>query len=348
MQQYNLAVQQELPAKMNLKIGYVGSHGVHQGLTTSDANVPQPLVNTPGSLIFPCGTPTVANISCSAASNAGKKANQAFGQVYGSGYFSSSNYNGLLVELKQRIGKSLEWQGSFTWQKSTDGSSSITSGTPYSNSLNGFLFHQLHAVSDYNIARVFVGNAIWTPPDVIKSHNFASYIVNGWQLGGIYQISDGSPFTVIIGGDTLGLGNTSPLDFPDRITGGSCAGNPVNKGNPAKFINQSCFAVPVNTTSVAGTRFGNEQRNSLTGPSFNELDFSMVKNFALGAIREGAVFQFRAEAFNLPNHPNLSAPLSNNSLTLSGAAFTTASSFGQITTTSGSSRQLQLGAKLIF
>nr|WP_281047443.1 TonB-dependent receptor [Terriglobus saanensis] len=349
MQQYNLALQQELPAKMSFKVGYVGSHGVHQGLTTSDANVPQPVVNTPGSLVFPCGTATVVNISCLASSNATKKPNQAFGTIYGSGWFSDSSYSGLLVELKQRIGKSLQWQGSFTWQKSVDGSSSITSGTPYSNSVNGFLFHQLRGVSDFNIPLVFVANAVWTSPDLIKSHNFASYLVNGWQIGGIYQISSGSPFTVVIGGDTLGLGNSSPLDFPDRVTGTGCSGgNPVNKGNWAKYINQSCFAVPVNTTGIAGTRFGNEQRNSVSGPSFNELDFSLVKNFALTRIREGSAFQFRAEAFNLPNHPNLAPPLSNNSLTLSGSAFTTASSFGQITSTAGSSRQLQLAAKLLF
>lgn len=348
MQQYNLALQQELPWKLNFKVGYVGSRGVHLGLLSSDANVPQPLLNTPDTLVFPCGTAIVVNISCNASSNASKRINQTFGSVYASGFYSDSYYNGLLAELKQRIGKSLQWQGSFTWQKSIDGSSSVSSSTPYSNSVNGFLFHQLRGVSDFNIPLVFVGNAVWTSPNLIKENNFAAVLVNGWQLGGIYQISSGSPFSIVIGGDTLGLGSSANLDFPDRITGGTCSGNLVNKGNWAKYINQSCFAVPVNNTGTPGTRFGNEQRNSLTGPSFSELDFSLVKNFALSRIREGASFQFRAEAFNLPNHPDLAPPLTNNSLTLSGSAFTTASSFGQITTTAGSSRQLQLAGKLQF
>jgi hypothetical protein len=348
VQQWNLAVQQELPGKMNLKMGYVGSHGVHQDFYTSDANVPQPVLNTRDNLVFPCGTLAGAQTTCASTNNTKLKVNQNVGAILGSGWFTGSTYSGLLVDLKQNIGKSLHWQAAFTWQKSLDGSSSVVAGTPFQNSLNGFLFHPLKGASDFNIPRVFVVNGGWTSPKLIKSDGPLSYLVNGWEVGGIYQISDGTPFTMVITGDNLGLGNGTPLDFPDRVTGAGCSGNPVNSGNRLTYVKINCFQMPINTTGIAGTRFGNEQRNSLRGPDFQELDFSLVKNFNFARLGEGRFFQFRAESFNLANHPNLSPPYAANALTPSGTGFSLNSGAGAITTTAASPRQIQLGAKLIF
>jgi Carboxypeptidase regulatory-like domain/TonB dependent receptor/TonB-dependent Receptor Plug Domain len=353
VQQYNLTIQQELPGKVYFKVGYVGNHGVHQDMYTSDANVPLPLVNTPGELIFPCGAATTPGAqSCAAAKNTNLKVNQNVGAILASGWYTGSNYSGLLVDVKQDLGKSLHWQAAFTWQKSLDGSSSVVSGTPFSNSLNQFLFHPLRGVSDYNIPRVFVANAIWKAPKLVRRENPLSYAVSGWELGGIYQISDGTPFTMLLSGDNLGLGNGTPLDFPDRVTGTGCGGNPVTPGNRLAYVKTACFVLP--SAPAVGTRFGNEQRNSLRGPDFQELDTSLVKNFNIPRLGEGTYLQFRAEAFNIANHPNLSPPYTTNSFTISGANLVqntgpgSASSVGSITTTSGSPRQLQLALKLVF
>jgi hypothetical protein len=357
IEQYNLTIQQQFPHKVNFKIGYVGSHGVHQALYTSDANVPVPTLNTPGALVFPCGNATTPDTTCAANSNTSKKVNQnGVGSILGSGWYTNSSYSGLLTDVKQDIGKSFHWQAAFTWQKSIDGSSSVVSGTPFQNSLNTFLFHPLYGVSDYNIKRVFVANALWNAPKVVESKNPLSYVVNGWQLGGIYQISDGTPFTMVITGDNLALGNSTPLDFPDRTYGSGCQGNPVNHGNRLAYVNTSCFALPINNTGAPGTRFGNEQRNSLVGPDFQELDFSLIKNFTIPRLGDGKYLQVRAEAFNIANHPNLSPPYTNNALTLNAAkngflqntGAGSANAAGSITTTSGSPRQIQLAAKLVF
>jgi hypothetical protein len=106
----------------------------------------------------------------------------------------------------------------------------------------------------------------------------------------------------------------------------------------------------VNTTGAPGTRFGNEQRNSLRGPDFNNLDLSLVKNFPTHFMGNGSYLQFRAETFNLANHPNLAPPFTTNSFSVaSGALVTTNTSTGTLNTTQNATpRQIQLGAKLVF
>jgi hypothetical protein len=100
-------------------------------------------------------------------------------------------------------------------------------------------------------------------------------------------------------------------------------------------LNKAAFVI-----APAGT-FGNAGRNILTAPGFEDIDFAISKNTA---IKERVSLQFRAEAFNLFNHTNLGQP--SNSIT--------AANYGQILVTRatrgdlGSSRQIQLGAKLIF
>jgi len=356
VQQYNLTIQQELPKRIHFKIGYVGSHGVHQEMYTSDANVPLPIVNVQnGELDFPCtayttvAAATATTLALDTCKTGGAKVNPNVGAILGSGWYTSSNYNGLLMDVKQDIGKSLHWQAAFTYQKSLDGSSSVVSGTPFSNSLNQFLFHPLWGPSDYNIPRVFVANATWHIPKLVSSDNKASYLVNGWELGGIYQLSDGSPFTMLLSGDDLSLGNGSPFDVPDRNTSGSCAGNPVFPHNRTSYVNTSCFSLPTLPTSGTGIRFGNESRNSLRGPDFQELDSSLVKNFSMARFGEGRYLQIRAEAFNIANHPNLNPPYTTNSFSVSSASTTgLASNIGNLNTVAAPGRQLQFAAKFVF
>lgn len=356
VQQYNLSVQQQLPAHLGLKIGYVGNHGTHMDFYTSDANVPTPLINTKNTLEFPCAVAAIKDsngkvLTCKTASTT--KQNTTAGQILASGWFAGSTYNGLLVQLKQQL-KSLYWQSSFTWQKSLDASSSVTSGTPFSNSLNQYLFHPLKGPSDYNLPRVFVTSALWNAPAAVRPESPLAYLVNNWQLGGIYQTSDGAPFSVTITGDTLGVGNSSPLNMPDRLRGGGCGGNPVNVGNRTNYIKNQCFALPASNLPNA-TLFGNSGRNQLRGPAYQETDISLVKNIVVPRLGEARRLELRADAFNIANHPNLAPPYtnagfgvnSNGTLNTAYKGQTGATSVGQITV-AAPPRQIQVSAKLIF
>jgi hypothetical protein len=238
--------------------------------------------------------------------------------------------------------KSLQFGASYTWAKSIDTSSASVAGNQFLNSIFNLPWFDTgvnRGLSDFDIRHNGVFNAIWQVPTP-RDEGGMRWFVSGWQIGGIYQVSSGLPFTPIIGGDPLGLHTAYPFDFPDRIFGAGCE-SAINSGNPVHYIKTQCFSFP-----TPATRLGNAGRNSLIGPGLSNFDLSLFKNNHIKRISEDFNIQFRAEFFNVLNHTNLSSPIVNNNLyAASGAAVTTA---GLITTTSTSSRQLQFALKIAW
>jgi hypothetical protein len=176
-------------------------------------------------------------------------------------------------------------------------------------------------------------------------------LTEGWRLSGILQLQSGNPLNVIVANSALtGVGNLRPDLLATPVI--------VNRVNSSGFIqwfapNSVCdpsdltvgcaagqpFALP----TAGGLHFGNMGRNSVVGPDFKNLDFSITK---VTKITERVSHEFRFEAFDIFNHPNLGNP----GLT----AQVGSTSFGVIRSTrfptgdSGSARQLQFGMKLIF
>src|SRR5262249_39603985 len=132
-------------------------------------------------------------------------------------------------------------------------------------------------------------------------------------------------------GAVYNSGSLEAFDRPNYVGGQPLY--PSNKG-PARWFNPQAFA-------RQSLGFGNLGRNVLTAPALKNVDISLAKNTK---IRESVSVQFRAETFNLLNHPNFTQPI--NSFT--------STQFGQITATRAvrgdlsSSRQIQLGLKLMF
>jgi hypothetical protein len=167
----------------------------------------------------------------------------------------------------------------------------------------------------------------------------AAWITDGWELGGIYKASDGTPFTATFGtgGDPQGLNNSDDWAFPNRLAGPGCK-TLTNPGNPDNYIKTQCFAVPTAPlsffTPIASTPMcssdpalgasavgvppqclnlrGNAGRNILIGPGLSNLDFSVFKNNYVKRISETFNVQFRAEFFNIFNHANFAPPLPFN------------------------------------
>jgi len=105
----------------------------------------------------------------------------------------------------------------------------------------------------------------------------------------------------------------------------------------ADYREINAFALPpVNTQ-------GNLGRNTVIGPGLVAIDASLSKKFQLGETR---TLQFRTEVFNLPNHPNFSIPSGLTSFT--NATGAVSPTFGKITSTTTTSRQIQFGLKLTF
>jgi hypothetical protein len=191
-------------------------------------------------------------------------------------------------------------------------------------------------------------------------------------MSSIFSIQSGLPFTVTLNtnrsltGASGGGGGTDRPDVdPTRsresivsgVSSGCGAGNlrtdtPAGPriaqgtplGTPTLFYDPCAF-------SLAPTGFlGNEKRNILRGPGFEDIDFSVVKDTSVSALGENGKVQFRAEFFNLFNRPNFGQP----GLTIfagseaAGVAGVPGNTAGIISRTSNTARQIQLALKIIF
>ncbi len=211
----------------------------------------------------------------------------------------------------------------YTWSHSIDTNSRNNQGVIAQDSNN--IFGSV-GNSDFDARHRFVANAIYDLP--FKGNR----LVSGWELAPIVSFQSGNPFNIVFASSGVtGSGNTirPNVSGPVQVT-----------GNPSQWIgNLTVFSNP-------GNNFGNLGRNSVVGPGFGDVDLALIKNTK---INERYTFQIRMDAFDLLNHPNYGQP--NNVIAL---PFTSTSTFGQILSTrfptgdSGSSRQLQVAAKVTF
>jgi hypothetical protein len=196
---------------------------------------------------------------------------------------------------------------------------------------------------DFDVRNTLVGTVIWNLPG--PKTGWESYVAGGWQLGTIVTATSGSPFTVTFGGggDPLntGFNGDFSMDFAQVVSG--CNATPGVKTNAQGQLlafNPDCFTPA--PAVAGGVLVGNSGRNRYYGPGLTTVDFSTFKNFT--TFQERLKIQFRAEFFNILNHPNFAAPNflndSNNSIGTSNA--------GVIGSTSTASRQIQLGIKLVW
>lgn len=348
LMQWNLNVQRQLTQTLTATVGYVGSHGVHEPFRTEEFDNVTPVLTSAGYLVPP-STP---------------KLNPNFGTIKGSVYDSNSSFNALELGIQKRMSHGLQAQGSFTWAKSLDDSSASVAGDQFSNSVaalwNWFNPSVSKALSDFDVARTLVINVTWDVPGAKTDFAPAKWITNGWEVGGIFTANSGIPFTPTLGsgGDPLGLGGAHPADYPNRLRASGCS-SAVNPGS-IDYVKSQCFAVP--TAPNAGfyaancnpafafptciNLAGNSGRNSLIGPGLTNLDFSLFKNNPIRRISESFNIQFRAELFNVLNHPNFLAPSNTDIFDASGNALT--SSAGVLTATSNDSREVQFALKVIW
>lgn len=361
VQQFIFNVQQELARNLSLEIGYTGSHGVRQPIKSNDGNIVNPVAGADiKNLTWPAFVPTTTN-GVTTYKTSGTKLNTSsqVGAIDTETFNSSTVYNALTVALRGS-GKNYHLGVAYTWSKSLDEASSSNGGTNFSNSLIAPLTSyvaRFKGLSDFNIGQNVSINGLYSPRSYKTNNTFVREAVNGFQIGGIIRVASGLPFTPLISGDSLGLSSANVFNFPDRVFGPGCNGNPVDATQKltANYLKRQCFAYPTAAAGPNGTfipRMGNLGRNSVFGPGITTVDMSIVKNTAIPALGELARVEFRAEAFNVLNHPNFQVPARANSVIY--AAAKTIGTPGAVTTLplltsiNGNERQLQFGLKLIF
>jgi hypothetical protein len=274
----------------------------------------------------------------------------------------------------------LQIQGSFTWGKSLDSNSGVIAGDTFGNGIGSLPWFDMklsHGVSDYNVGRTVVINLNWQLPLKKIDNSVLSWAANGWEFGAIFKANDGPPFTPTFGtdGDPLGLASTDPWDLPDRVRSPGCA-SPVNPGNPNNYVKTECFSVPLAPNaaywsancdpappSVSGlidpnslqcfNLRGNTGRNSIPGPGLMNLDISLFKNNYIRRISESFNVQFRAEIFNILNHPNFALPVMPDNTDIfdsTGAQLNPPDkgAAGVLVSTTTKSREIQFALKVIW
>jgi hypothetical protein len=196
-----------------------------------------------------------------------------------------------------------------------------------------------------DLPHVFVASAAYELPfgkgkPWANQNPVARALVGGWQLNGIFTRESGYPTDIrsAIVAATNQLFAT--FNVPDAVTGVSMY---LPNGGPDGWFNPAAFTQPGQVTNAKGaplTKFGNLARRAGRGPGTTNLDFSVFRNFVL---RERFNLQFRAEAFNISNTPAFFLPsAASPALTIGNATF------GKLTASSATGRQLQFGLKLLF
>ena len=376
--QWNLNVQRQLIGNLTAMVGYVGSRGVHEPFRVDDADIVRPTLTSAGYLypqVDANGNECIANTQCAATTgNPPSKINDNFGQIHYLTYEGNSYYNALELAVQKPMSHGVQFQTAFTWGKSMDTGSAAGHGDQFSNSISSLPFYDLRTLrtrSDFDIKRTLVVSLNWQIPSPKSLTGPASWIASGWEIGGIFKVSDGVPFTATwgTGGDPQGLLNSDDWAFPNRLFTSGCA-TLTNPGNPNHYVKTECFTVPtapdaafwaancdpappslggpVNPASLQCFNLrGNAGRNLLTGPGTTNLDFSVFKNMPVKRISESFNVQFRAEFFNIMNHANFSVPSIASGYTdifdSSGSPLGTA---GLLNSTTTPGREIQFALKL--
>jgi hypothetical protein len=257
----------------------------------------------------------------------------------GAGFFwmtsGNTSYNALQLELIRRLSKRLQFRGNYTWAKNLDMNSALTIAQAQ---------NQPQMILDRNDLHRDWGPSALTPtsqgsisahyefPAIASNVRALRTLLRGWQLNGITTLLSGFPFTPQVGSNRSGDGNTRN---PDRPNISPSFNGPVLLRKQTQWFDPTAFTLPAVRT------WGSLGRGTFRGPGLQTVDLSLTKNTSL---TERVGLQFRAEFFNALNHTNLGVP-NPNIFTGTGAISPSA---GLITTTATTSRQIQLGLKVIY
>jgi len=336
VQQFNVNVEHELPGQIVLTAGYAGSRASHILVFGNNINVGSPTA---------CGTVSGYTLGCGPGG-------AAFGVPYTNFPFAEidsifdagrAHYNSLQIKAETKSARhGIYALIGYTYSRAydtgfSDGLGSIIGATyfPLPNWQN-----LDWGLSQINLNHDFTASVIYELP-FGKGRKWggnwksaANALGGGWELTVIEKATSGFPVFVVDSNNTSGAGllntNVQGLIRPNQIC------NPVlSHPTISEWFNVSCFAQP------AAGELGNANRTPLSGPDFVNTDFSIIKHFVP---REAMRIDFRAEFFNLLNHPQFGAPGGNGY----GADLISPSTAAVINYTVNNPRLVQFGLKLAF
>jgi hypothetical protein len=269
--EWNVAVEQALGEQQTMSISYIGAAGKRL-IQTALTSAPNPNL-------------AYANL----ITNAG-----------------TSDYNALQFQFQRRLSRGLQALASYSWSHSIDTGSAGSTGSG-SNALTGLNPNSTRGPSDFDIRNAFSAGLTYEVP-APKGNVFAHTILHGWSTENIIQARSAPPVDVYY----LGFGELSNGFFtntrPDVVSGQPfyLYGSQYPSG---KAFNPAAFTAPaLDPTTGLPIGEGNLPRNALRGFGAAQWDFAVHREFP---IRESLKLEYRAEMFNVLNHPNFGQPIGN-------------------------------------
>ena len=327
-EQWDLSVQRELPGNFVGTLSYLASHGVHL-LDTNVVNLINPAT---GVAQYPAFAPAIG----------------------WRGSIGGSSYNGLVVSMRRPFANGLLVTANYTYSHEIDNGSNGSGDGDEISPQNPLCLSCDWASGAWDARHVVNGNAVYELPfghgKQMLNQGVGSAIAGNWELTTAALARTGFPINVLLPSSVISpYGNSGTLR-PNLVPGVPLT--PPGGRTIANWINPAAFALP-----AAGT-FGNAPRNLFAGPGAWQVDGGAAKTIPLG---ERARAEFRAEFYNIFNHPQLGPP--NATCTVSASSAGCASGFGGITTTvnlntaivnpitpvgSGTPREIQFALRLEF
>ncbi len=310
--EWNFTLQREISSHVSLTMAYVGNISRDQVLSQS-VNNPAP---GPGAIQT-------------------RRPLLQWGTIGQYEYDGSASYNGLQISALSRDWHGLSLQGNYTYSKCMDNGSG-GSGAP-TVSLIPVNRGVCSLDRTYSSAVSFVYELPFGTGRTFLAHTpgWVNQIVGGWRASGVLTLQSGLPFTPVISGDqaNTGVGSQRP----------NAVGAPILLDNVGCWFyvanNSTCRSLAPSATAPftvpAQYTYGTSGRDVVRADGLSTLDFSLLKKFK---VTESKTAEFRAECFNLANHPVFSAP----------SATINAASGGQVSSLLVPAREVQLALKFYF
>jgi hypothetical protein len=348
---WNLNMQYQLAPTWVLEVGYVGARGIHQAFC-SGCQVNEALLATPTNPINGITTSTTTNTLLRVP---------LLGIGPTGGQFAETNgdykSNSLQATLRKQLSHGLTMQVAYTWTRAF--AAQDNSGDPNNQA------QQYGLNPQYRPQRVTINYSYNVPGANLKAMNgVAGKVLGGWVLSGVTTIQSGQELTCTDnrggaifgqnGGGALSRCQMAPgatyqqIQNPGGVEaslGGASGGcgffacsSPAAGGTATTATGFTAFTTIPNVPGTNGTGWGSSGLGTFEGPGQFNFDATLAKTARVGGIHEGATLQFRAEFYNMLNHPQFSNP----TLTYN------AGTFGQITSTSVNPRLIQMALKYVF
>jgi hypothetical protein len=335
-QGYNLTLQYQLTPNQTIQAGYVGNTVRHLGVymnPNSPNEILPPGLNSYAYSPYP-GFPT--------------------GDTYSS-FAGDSYYHSLQANYERRFSAGLSVLANFTWSKCRTDAQDVLNGTAIGERaarLTGFGLQSDYGLCDFDIPKVVHVSGNYDLPFghgrqyLSNSSRAVDALLGGWSTNWILTLQDGQPWTVgCVISTTSDYGCNALLVPGESVTAG-----PHNVNH---WINPAAFTSPPVATTIGQSNYAplGGAPTQFYGPGFHRMDFSAFKTFR---ITEKTKMEFRAEIFNLTNHPNFSPPgFGGNGVSAAPGSldYTSPSTFGTITSTrdfQNDQREIQFALKFYF